>query len=170
MKLKKYLYILLSLLYLDLIFNLFAYDTYLRSSLFNIILFDMINAGIITLITSLFSAKVNKILTYVISGLLWFWYGLHYIFYTFLLTPFSIALFRQSDQPLQFGGEIIRAIVSNLHILLLFFIPILLLIIFKKKIKFDKVNFKDILIYLGIIIVSIGLFIGNIFIQYKSTG
>ena len=170
MKLKKYLYILLSLLYLDLIFNLFAYDTYLRSSLFNIILFDMINAGIITLITSIFSAKVNKILTYVISGLLWFWYGLHYIFYSFLLTPFSIALFRQSDQPLQFGGEIIRAIVTNLHILLLFFIPILLLIIFKKKIKFDKVHFKNILIYLGIIIVSIGLFIGNIFIQDKSTG
>ena len=170
MKLKKYLYILLSLLYLDLVFNLFAYDTYLRSSLFNIVLFDMINAGIITLITSLFSAKVNKILTYVISGILWFWYGLHYIFYTFLLTPFSIALFRQSDQPLQFGGEIVRAIVTNLHILLLLFIPILLLIIFKKKIMFEKANLKNIFIYIGIFIFSIGLFLGNIFIQDKSTG
>ena len=170
MKFKKFLYILLSLIYLDLIFNLFAYDTYLRSSLFNIVLFDMINAGIITLITSLFKEKGNKIVTYVISGILWFWYGLHYIFYKVFITPFSIALFRQSDQPLQFGGEIVKAIVNNLHILLLFFIPILLLIIFKKKIKYERVNLKYLFVYIGIIICSIGLFIGNIFIQNKDTG
>ena len=94
MKIKKYIYILVSLLYLDLIFNLFAYDTYLRSSLFNIILFDMINAGIICIITSLFRDKINKIITYMIYGILWFWYGLYYVFYKVLVTPFSIALFK----------------------------------------------------------------------------
>lgn len=170
MKLKKYFYVLLSLLYLDVIFNLFAYDTYLRTSIFNIVLFDMINAGIITLITSVFKDKVNKILTYVIYVILWFWYGLHYIFYKVFITPFSIALFRQSDQPLQFGGEIIKAIVGNIYMLILFFVPVLLLIIFRKKLYFKKKNWKNILIYLGVIFLSTGMFISNIFIQGKETG
>ena len=55
MKFKKYLGVLLSLLYLDLIFNLFAYDVYLRSSIINIFLFAVINAGLISLVTSVFN-------------------------------------------------------------------------------------------------------------------
>ena len=107
MKLKKYLYVLLSLLYLDLVFNLFAYDTYLRSSIINIVLFAIVNAAFICILTSVFSEKVNKIMTYVIYVFLWFWYGLHYVFYKVFITPFSIALFRQTDQTLKFGKNII---------------------------------------------------------------
>ena len=170
MKYKKFLYVFVSLLYLDLIFNLFAYDIYLRSSIINIFLFDLINASLITILISVFSNKVNKIISYVIYGLLWFWYGLHFVIYKFLKTPFSIALFRQSDQPLQFGSEIFRAIFENLPVILLLFVPILLLIVFKKKIKFDRFSLKNTLTFIGIFVLSIGLFIGNIFLQDKETG
>ena len=74
MKLKKYLFVLLSLLYLDLVFNLFMYDSYLRSSFINIVLFDLCNAGFICIITSVFGEKVNNILTYCIYSFLLFWY------------------------------------------------------------------------------------------------
>ena len=145
MKFKKYLYILLSLLYLDLVFNLFAYDTYLRSSIFNIAFFDMSNAAIIWILTSLFKDKINKIITYVIYGILWFWYGLYYVFYKVFITPFSIALFRQADQTLKFGKNVIISILQNMHVLTLFFVPIILLIVFRKNIKFDKVKLKSML-------------------------
>ena len=170
MKFKKYLYILISLLYLDLIFNLFAYDTYLRSSIFNIILFDMINAGVLCIVTSLFKEKLNKIIMYVIYGILWFWYSLYYVFYKVFITPFSIALFRQADQTLKFPKNIILSILQNMHILILFLIPIIILIVFRKKIKFDKVKLKELLIYLLLLIISIGLYLGNIFIQKRDTG
>ena len=170
MKFKKYLYILISLLYLDLIFNLFAYDTYLRSSIFNIILFDMINAGVLCIVTSLFKEKINKIIIYIIYGILWFWYSLYYVFYKVFITPFSIALFRQADQTLKFPKNIILSIIQNMHILILFLIPIIILIVFRKKIKFDKVKLKELLIYLLLLIISIGLYLGNIFIQKRDTG
>ena len=170
MKFRKYLYILLSLLYLDLIFNLFAYDTYLRSSLFNIILFDMVNASIICIITSLFKEKTNKIITYVIYGILWFWYCLYYVFYKVLATPFSIVLFRQTDQVLKFSKNIIISILQNLHVITIFFVPIILLIIFRKKFKFDRAKLKRFLIYVLLLAVSIGLYLGNIFIQKRVTG
>ena len=170
MKFKKYLYILLSLLYLDLVFNLFAYDTYLRSSIFNIVFFDMSNAAIIWILTSLFKDKTNKIITYVIYGILWFWYGLYYVFYKVFITPFSIALFRQADQTLKFGKNVIISILQNMHVLILFFVPIILLIVFRKKIKFDKVKLKSMLGYLLVLIVTISLYVGNIFIQKRTVG
>ena len=107
MKMKKYLYILLSLIYMDLVFNLFAYDNYLKTSVINMTLFAVLNAFLILILTSIFSKKVNKIITYVIYGFMWFWYSLYYIFYKVFITPFSIALFRQSDQTLKFGKNII---------------------------------------------------------------
>ena len=170
MKFKKYLYILLSLLYLDLVFNLFAYDTYLRSSIFNIVFFDMSNAAIIWILTSLFKDKINKIITYVIYGILWFWYGLYYVFYKVFITPFSIALFRQADQTLKFGKNVIISILQNMHVLILFFVPIILLIVFRKKIKFDKVKLKSMLGYLLVLIVTISLYVGNIFVQKRTVG
>ena len=170
MKIKKYLGICLSLIYMDLVFNLFAYDSYLRTSIINIFLFSVVNSFIVLLITSLFSEKINKIMTYIVYIFLWFWYSLYYIFYKVFVTPFSIALFRQSDQTLKFGKNIIISILQNIHIVLLFLVPVILLIVFRKKIKFDRFKLKEILMYVCLFMISIGIYIFNIFIQDKRVG
>lgn len=170
MKIKKYLGICLSLIYMDLVFNLFAYDSYLRTSIINIFLFSVVNSFIVLLITSLFCEKVNKIMTYIVYIFLWFWYSLYYIFYKVFVTPFSIALFRQSDQTLKFGMNIIISILQNIHIVLLFLVPVILLIVFRKKIKFDRFKLKEILMYVCLFMISIGIYIFNIFIQDKGVG
>lgn len=155
---------------MDLVFNLFAYDSYLRTSIINIFLFSVVNSFIVLLITSLFSEKVNKIMTYIVYIFLWFWYSLYYIFYKVFVTPFSIALFRQSDQTLKFGKNIIISILQNIHIVLLFLVPVILLIVFRKKIKFDRFKLKEILMYVCLFMISIGIYIFNIFIQDKGVG
>jgi len=170
MKYKKYLYILLSLLYLDLVFNLFAYDSYLRTSVINIFLFGVVNSIFVYIITSLFKDKVNKIITYIIYGILWFWYSLHYVFYTVFITPFSIALFRQTDQTLKFGKNIIISILQNIHVVLLFLVPLIILIIFRKKVKYKRLKLKKIGIAVLGFVLSIGLYVGNMFIQDRETG
>ena len=170
MKMKKYLYILLSLIYMDLVFNLFAYDNYLKTSVINMTLFAVLNAFIILILTSIFSKKVNKIITYVIYGFMWFWYSLYYIFYKVFITPFSIALFRQSDQTLKFGKNIIISILQNIHIVILFLIPLILLIVFKKKINYDKSKLKDIGAYICLFIISCSIYVLNIFVQKREVG
>ena len=170
MKLKKYLYILLSLMYLDLIFNLFAYDTYLRTSILNMVLFAVANAFVILLLTSLFGERINRILSYLIYAVLWFWYSLHYVFYKVFITPFSLALFRQADQTLKFGKNIVISILQNIHIILLFLMPVVLMIIFRKKINFERFKLKHILVCLLGLVLSTGLFIANIYMQPKGTG
>ena len=170
MNLKKLIYILLSLLYLDLIFNLFSYNSYLFSSVINIIFFDLVLGILIHIITSLFSEKVNKIITYIIFVFLWFWYSLYYVFYKVLITPFSISLFRQTDQVLKFGKNVIISIIQNIHVLLLFFFPVIIIIILRNKIRFNKAKIKNILIYIVVFLMTIGIYVGNIFVQGRGVG
>jgi len=169
-KLKKLLIVYLSLLYLDLIFNLFAYDTYLRGTFFNIIFIDFIRAALISVLISGFKDKINRIISYVIYGFLWFWYSLFYIFYKVFVTPFSIALFRQSDQTLAFGKNIIISILQNFHVVILFLIPVILLIIYRRKDWFQKESIKNLLMYVWVFGLGILMFVGNVMLQGKEIG
>lgn len=171
MKIKKYFYILLSLLYLEFIFNLFTYDSYLRSSLVNIVLFTLINSFIVFTLTNIWNEKVNKIVTYVIYSILPIWYGLYYVFYNLLLTPFSVALFRQTDQAMAFPENVIMAILENSYVILLLFVPLILFILFRGKL-FDnaRLSLRNGFVVLGLFLLSIGIYISNIYIQDRSTG
>ena len=171
MKLKKYLWILLSLLYLDLIFNLFSYDSYLRESILNISLFCLVNSFIIYILTSVWNDKINKIFTYVLYGFIGFWYSLYYVFYNLLLTPFSVALFRQTDQAMAFPKSIILAILENIHIILFMFVPLILFIIFRNKIfKRWKLSLKEVLVSVCLLMISISIYVVNIYVQDRKTG
>lgn len=170
MKLKKFLWILISVIYMDVIFNLFMYDSYQVSSVINILLFDFLNALFIYILTSVWSKKVNKVLTYVIYGFNFFWYSLYYVFYQVFLSPFSMALLRQADQPFKFGGNIIIAIEQNFHLLILFFIPTLLLIIFRKKFNFERQSLKEMVFGIFMFLIFVGCYILNIFVQDKGIG
>jgi len=171
MKLKKYLCILLSLLYLDLVFNLFSYDSYLRESILNISLFCLINSFIIYILTSIWNDKVNKIFSYVIYGFIGFWYSLYYVFYNLLLTPFSVALFRQTDQAMAFPKSIIMAILENSYVILLMFVPLVLFIVFRKKIFREwRLSLKDICLSGLLLVLSVSIYIMNIYVQERNTG
>ncbi len=170
MKLKRFLIVYLGLLYMDLIFHLNTYDMYLRGTIFNILLFDLVNASLITLITSIFKEKANKIISYVLAIFMWFWYSLFYIFYNVFITPFSIALFRQSDQTLAFGKNIIMSILESFHLIILFLVPLILLVVFRKKIKLDRESIKQNAFYGWIFVIGILIFTGNVLLQGKGIG
>jgi len=170
MKLKKYLFILLSLLYFDLIFNLFSYDNYLRESILNISLYCLVNSFVIYILTSIWNDKVNKIITYVIYTILPVWYGLYYVFYNLLLTPFSIALFRQTDQALKFSNNIVNAILVNMHVILLLFVPLILFVIFRKKLFRDRLVSREIFGYAMAFVLSVNIYVLNIYLQDRDTG
>ena len=170
MKFKRYLYILISLLYFDLIFNLFAYKEYLFTSVINIVLFDVINAFVIFLITGLFSEKTNTIIVRGIYLFLWFWYSLYFVFYKVFVTPFSLALFRQNDQIFKFVKHIILLVLQNTHMIILFLLPFIILMCLKNKIKFIKLERNTFIKYGLLGLCSIGIYIGNIFIQDRGVG
>ena len=64
----------LAVLFLEFVFGFFMYDSYMRTSIINIIIFSLFSSTLITIVTSIFGKKTNKVLTYVIYGILFFWY------------------------------------------------------------------------------------------------
>lgn len=170
MQWKKYLCILLSLLYFDLIFNLFAYDSYLRTSFINISLFCLVNSFILFIITNIWSDKVNRIITYIVYSILPLWYSLYYVFYKLLLTPFSIALFRQTDQALAFSMNVIVAILQNIYVILLFFVPLILFIVFKKRLFKNRLSGKEIFVSVIGLILAINMYVLNVYVQEREYG
>ena len=170
---KKWLVTFLSLLYFDLVFNLFTYDNYMRDSIINIFLFDLINSVIIFFLTNYFKDKINKIISYIIYGFLGFWYSLFFIFYKVFATPFSISLFKQTDQVLAFGKETLFSILGNLYMVILFFAPLIILIIYNKKSNHSrrvKINRKSILVYIVLLVICVSIYTINIFVQKRDTG
>ena len=84
-----------------------------------------------------------------------FWFALEAIFKSFLQTFFSLDCFKLSDQAMGFAGETIKVIVGNIHYLILFFLPFILLIIFRKKIDLNiKENKKYLYSYIILIPLS----------------
>ena len=128
---RKYFYVLLSLLYFELVFHLFMYDNYLRSSIINILLFCLINSFIIYMYTSV-------------------WYSLHYIFYSMLQSPFSLSLLALSDQAATFSKNVVIGILENFYIMVLLFIPLILFIVFRKKMFYKRIMLKETLISSGL--------------------
>lgn len=166
----KYLIIFLSLLYIDFVFVTLTYGGIDLYSFINIFLFNMINSCIIFFLTSLFKDKVNSFFKYFIYTFLAFWYCTYFLFNMVFKTPFSISLIRQSDQIAGFAGNTINVIINNLHIELLFFLPLILLIIFRKKVKEIIVTKKDkIIIGIAFPILIIAYFI-NPYLQKRGTG
>lgn len=164
---KKYLSIFISLLYLELVYQLFLFGMPQISSIFNIVIFSVINTLVLILVTSFFDKKSSKIIFYVYYVFLAFWYSLHYIFYKVFLTPFTISLFNQADQVIGFNGGMTSAIIDNFYMIILFLLPLIFFIIFKKKIIKEEYHKDTLLRYFLALIISIVLFLCNILIQGK---
>lgn len=134
------------ILFLEFSYGLLVFDNFEKSTIISILIYSLFASLIISTLTSIFNKKINTILNYIIYFLLGFWFSLELIFYKTFNTFFSISLFSLSDQILDFQDLLFRAILTNLHAIIIFFLPLLIYIIFKQKLNFSMQNQKKFLI------------------------
>ncbi len=143
------------LIFFEAMFALISFDIYSKSEVLSILIYSLFSSFIITILMTVGSEKTNKIFSYIIYFVLCFWFALEAIFKSFLQTFFSLDCFKLSDQAMGFAGETIKVIVGNIHYLILFFLPFILLIIFRKKIDLNiKENKKYLYSYIILIPLS----------------
>ena len=147
MKYKNLFLNLLSILYLEFLFGLLTIDVYSRSSIINIVIFSLIVSTIITILN-------NKIISYITYGILGFYFSMQFILKKVFGFYFSFNLFKLTDQILKFGNETIISILKNIYAIVLFFLPLIFLIIYRRKI----VKETNILKYICVLLIGIGLF------------
>lgn len=161
-KLYTLLFNYLSLLFLEYIFMMLSFTSIETSSMLNVILFMIPVSILLTIITSLFNEKTNKIITYIIFSILGFWYNVYYIFNAIFDTQFSLSVLKLSDQGLKFAKSGLIEIANHFYGVLLLFLPLVLIILYRKKIDYQKLTLKNIYIIIPLFIISIFTFIFNI--------
>ena len=130
----------LILLYFELLFKFINFGFSFNITFLYSILFITMISLLLTLICSLFKPKVNRILSFVLLGIITLWFGIEIVFKQIFNTFFSLSVFTIADQATSFIGTAIQEIIKNLFYIILLLIPIILLIIFRKKIIFKKAN------------------------------
>lgn len=153
MKYKKMLIIFLNLLYLELIYHLFIFNSFKLKHIFLITIFTVLSTIFIDLITSLFTKKVNKWLMIIINCFLSVLFIAQIINYRFYGNVISIYSIIHGGQVFGFLSAIFSVLWQNIICVILLLIPIPLYIIFNKKIETDNLSWKVILKKNGLLII-----------------
>ncbi len=138
--LKTFLVFEISLLYFELLFKFINFGFSFRPTYLYTIFFVTILSLVLTIICSIFKSKINRVFVYIFLILLTFWYGLEVIFKQIFNTFFSLSVFQIADQAASFMGTAVLEIIKNIVYVLLLLVPLILLIIFRKKFKFKKAS------------------------------
>lgn len=158
------------LLYLEVVFRILKVNNFFRINLLYIFLF-LIPCSILFCIIGrlLKNEKINKIINIVLVSLLCVWFNVHFIYSEIFDVHFSFSIIRLADQAITFWKEGISGIISNIIGVILLFVPIILITILNKKIDFNRIEKKELIIAILSIIVAYLLFLGTLFIDKKKT-
>lgn len=121
----------------------------------------------LNLICNILKGKISKIILIITSIILTLYFIIQAIFYDLYTMPFSFATLNLAGNAVEFIGIVEDAIIQNLLVILTLSIPLIISIIFLKKIKFERYNIKQTGINIAIIIVVILLLIGTIQLDRK---
>lgn len=147
-KLPIIIYYTFLIIYLELIYKGFVLHNLLSLNTLRIMLFSLSFICFSSIITSLFSIKVNKILSIILSSFITLIFISQYVYFKFYHSIYSIfSVLKGTEQV--FGGffsSIIIMIKNNIFVILIMLIPLVLFIIFKNKIfNFNKIKRNNII-------------------------
>jgi phosphoglycerol transferase MdoB-like AlkP superfamily enzyme len=157
--LKNYGFWTIIILYLEFLFRLgmgfkFDFDVFL-----NILLYTLSISGILSIIGGILKdkggASIRCIMLFVIGVL----FSVQLVFHRILTTFFSVSNLLIADQATDYLDKALKGIVGNIIFILLFILPFMLYLIFKKKVNIQRNKPLDYLVYLILIPAFFGLFL-----------
>lgn len=145
------------LIYYELIFALLMFNTFSKETIISSFIYILFSSFVITLLTTIFNEKINSIFNYIIYFIISLWFALQFTFKSFLDSFFSFSMFGIADQVTSFMEEVFKAIFYNLYGIIIFFVPFITFIVFRKKFNFNiiKKEKKYLLVYFILIPLSI---------------
>ena len=102
------------------------------------IIFTIPFALLFTIFTKMFNSKVNKVLLFIFTSIIVVYYEVQFIFFILFSVPFSFSTIGLADQALDFVNIINDTIFAHFGIFISLLLPLILLIIFHKRINTDR--------------------------------
>ncbi len=138
------------IIYLEIMYRIFIFNTFLNIDLLYLILFSIPIITFFYLITNLFNEKVNKILVILLSFIITIIFMAQAVYFNFYQSMFSVfSLMNGTGQVMAFAKDIFKIMIGIWYVLLIMIVPFILFLIFNKKIfSFRRLKFKKSMIYL----------------------
>jgi len=147
---------LISFVFMEFLFKILMYDNFFRMSIINMLLFLVSFSIILGVLSNLFKKeKINKIIFIIIMSIIALWFSAQYVVKEYFDFYISLSTFGVADQIGDFGTKVVIEIVKKIPIIILFFIPLILSLIFNKYINFENNGWKK---SLGLICLSLLLY------------
>ncbi len=147
---------------LEILYKLLIKQSIFRLSLINMFLFIGVVALFLTIITKLFkNTKINKTIYFILLTFLTIWFSAEYVIKGYFGFYISWNAFKIADQIGSFAGKGVIEVLKRIPGICLLFIPLILNIIFHKKIDYTKLTIKSSLIY----IISFLILLGSYFLS-----
>ena len=137
-------YLSFLIIYLEILIKIFVTKSF--SGILLTLLFSIPIILILYLITNIFKKKGNVVLTYIISVVFVIYYCFQFFFHRLFSNIFSFNTLGLASNALDFTNIIFDVVIKNIWVVILYLIPIILLIIFQKRINFERASLKKILI------------------------
>ena len=137
-------YLSFLIIYLEILTKIFVTKSF--SGVLLTLLFSIPIILILYLITNIFKNKGNKVLTFIISIVFIIYYCFQFFFHRLFSNIFSFNTLGLASNALDFTNIIFDVVLKNIWIVILYLIPLILLIIFHKRINFERTSLKKILI------------------------
>lgn len=135
----------LLIIYFETVLKIAVYDTVFNEGYIFMCLFSLPIGLVFYLMSSCFKERTNKIVFTVLIGCLTFYYGAQMMYYKIFSTFASLYFFIGAGKAAQFFDVLIDAVKNNIIPLLFVLLPVMLTVIFIKKISFLKTSKKYIL-------------------------
>ena len=137
----------------------------LFKSLFNIstiyiIVYVAFISLILTLVTKLFSEKINRLIMYLFLVILSIWFSAQFICKDYFDFYISWNIFLVADQMNDFLDKCVVETLKRIGEILIIFLPFFVVSLIGKRIDFNKAKFKENFIYIILIIIKYFIFIG----------
>ena len=137
-------YLSFLIIYLEILTKIFVTKSF--SGILLTLLFSIPIILILYLITNIFKKKGNMVLTYIISVVFVIYCCFQFFFHRLFSNIFSFNTLGLASNALDFTNIIFDVVIKNIWVVILYLIPIILLIIFQKRINFERTSLKKILI------------------------
>jgi len=122
---------------------------------------------ILNLICNIVKEKISKIILITVSSIVSVYFCVQAVFFNLFSIPFSFSTLGLAGGAMGYTDVVVEIIVNNALTILAFLLPLIAIIIFNKKIKFERYGKKVILIFIAAILGVTSLKYGVIHLDSK---
>ena len=133
--LKRFFLFLIVLLFLEVFFSFVIFNNITFEKIINFGLYSVIISAFLSIITGIFSSKVNNIITVIILFIIGVLFSVQIVFYNVYKVFASFSMLGLGDQLASFLDETIQAIIDNIFYIIITLLPFIIYLIIKKKVR-----------------------------------